>query len=229
MSLIFEEKQLTNTWKQSKSATDMPGASKSQVSTSVKKRSMLQIRHNLEKKAKLYDQLKAGKSDLTPPDVMKLQGSHSSSGEDNEQQDEEEEEEEEEEEIIDEFGRSRMVKVKAKTPKSLIYGNVIQSGAFSLGAAKRRAVAHEEKEQAEMDNGPIHFDSAWEQRDLGVAFYQFSGDQQLRQTQFNSLGVAVDSDHLQDRSPDLEARMAARVARIRQKRASLADEKTTAA
>lgn len=182
----------------------------------------MQIRRNLENKAKIYDQLKAGKSNLRAPDIMRIQGSLSSSEENS--GDEADEGDEEEEEIVDEFGRTRMVRVKAKPPNRLIYGNVIQSGAFSLDAVKRQA--HEEKKVFDTDNGPIHFDSTWEQRDLGVAFYQFSSDQQLRQSQFDSLGVTVDSGHLPDRSPNLETRMAARVARIRQKRANLIDKKT---
>ncbi|EWC46946.1 hypothetical protein DRE_03708 [Drechslerella stenobrocha 248] len=71
-------------------------------------------------------------------------------------------------------------------PSRLIYGDVIQTAAFSQDELDRRKKEIEESRQEEQDS---HYDATKEVRTKGVGFYQFSQDGEARKKEMEALAA----------------------------------------
>ncbi|KAK6341145.1 hypothetical protein TWF696_008232 [Orbilia brochopaga] len=74
-------------------------------------------------------------------------------------------------------------------PSRLIYGDMIQTAAFSQDELDRRK---KEIEEAERDTQDAHYDATKEVRTKGVGFYQFSQDSEARKKEMEALAAERD-------------------------------------
>lgn len=173
------------------------------------------IRSNLERKARIYDQLSAGKYAGISTEALKegsidwdrklseaCPRSPSPPPSPTSRLVKGEEEEEEEIEYIDEFGRTRRSKL-SEVPRDFLpakYGgdkrdeeeekggdNAIYGPATSFPVYDPGVHRREREEKRRKEEG-VHFDADFEKRHYGAAFYRFSKDEEMRKKQMADLG-----------------------------------------
>ncbi|KAK7529741.1 hypothetical protein IWX49DRAFT_637463 [Phyllosticta citricarpa] len=206
-------------------------------------------RRKMEEKARLYAAMKRG--DVEDDDERfavdfdrKWAEAHpegeeadTSSGDDDDDGDDDGEEEVEYE---DEFGRSRKgtraaaaraerLKMQATRepegdaarpamPENLIYGDTIQTAAFNLdeGLAQREFSPPPQE----------HFDANKEIRTKGVAFFQFSKDEEERKKQMEALDK--EREETERKRTEREKKMEERKRQVEERRKALREKRTTA-